>query len=148
MSKYTTVKFNAGNDNSGNPRRVFVVFSDGAIVASYDDSYSGIKAVTNFYHRQAFDGLELDTTVKEYERLVKWGNIVPLKRQVKELEEVSLVVKIQFDGQEYMVPHPTGLEEACYYTAVLEQSCRLLYLLKSLDVNLNVKPHFPQNLSL
>lgn len=40
------------------------------------------------------------------------------------------------------------LEEACYYTAVLEQSCHLLYLLKALEVNPNVKPHFPQNLSL
>jgi L-fuculose-phosphate aldolase len=27
------------------------------------------------------------------------------------------------------------LEEACYYTVVLEHSCRLLYLLKALQVN-------------
>ena len=36
------------------------------------------------------------------------------------------------------------LEEACYYTTVLEQSCRLLYLLKALGINPNVKLHFPK----
>jgi ribulose-5-phosphate 4-epimerase/fuculose-1-phosphate aldolase len=32
------------------------------------------------------------------------------------------------------------LEEAYYFTAVLEQSCRLLYLLKALRVNPGAKP--------
>jgi L-fuculose-phosphate aldolase len=32
------------------------------------------------------------------------------------------------------------LEEAYYYTVVLEQSCRLLYLLKALQVNPGATP--------
>jgi len=32
------------------------------------------------------------------------------------------------------------LEEAYYYTVVLEQSCRLLYLLKTLQVNPGAAP--------
>ncbi len=70
MTKFSTVRFNAGNDSCGNPRRVFVVFCKGEIIASYNEEYRGEKAIYNRYHRAAYCGVTIMVTPKEYKDLV------------------------------------------------------------------------------
>ena len=72
MSKFSTIRFDAGHDINGNPKRVFVVLEAGDIVATYDEEYSFTKAITNKYHRRAYNGLTFVTTTGEYRHLVNY----------------------------------------------------------------------------
>ncbi len=67
------IRFNAGNDTNGNPRRVFVVFNPrGTIVETLDEGYVGNHEVRAKYPKHK-DGGTFETTPKEYRNLVKIG---------------------------------------------------------------------------
>ena len=72
MSKFITIRFDAGTDTNGNPKRVYVVIEAGDIIATYKDEYGGIKTITNKYHRQAYNGLTFVTTKTEYRSLCNY----------------------------------------------------------------------------
>lgn len=69
---YTTIRFDAGHNRNGNPRRVYVTLKEGHIVATYDDGYRGNAAIKDAAHRAAYDGLTFATTPKEYHELINW----------------------------------------------------------------------------
>lgn len=71
MSKFTTIRLNAGHNSNGNPRRVFVTLAAGDIVAAYDEGYAGTGAITNRHHRAVYGGLTFATTPAEYRALVR-----------------------------------------------------------------------------
>jgi len=70
--------------------------------------------------------------------MVKAGDLV---EEIAEALKQCKVVLVQSHGS-FAIGQL--LEEACYYTDVLEQSCRLLYLLKALGVNPSVNLPFPK----
>ena len=70
-SRFTTIRFDAGHDTNGNPRRVFVVLEGGDIVTTYKEEYNSVKAIKNPFHRRAYNGLTFETTTAEYRALVK-----------------------------------------------------------------------------
>ena len=72
MTIFNTIKFNAGNDINGNPRRVYVTFRNGSIVATYDEGYRGEQAITNKNHRRAYGGYTFATSLAEYKALCRW----------------------------------------------------------------------------
>lgn len=72
------------------------------------------------------------------EMVVKAGD---LAEEIAEALKQCKVVLVQSHGS-FAIGQL--LEEACYYTTVLEQSCRLLYLLKALRVNPSVNLPFPK----
>lgn len=65
------IKLNAGNDSSGNPRRVFVLFNDdGSINCAMNEGYRGLRALGEY--AALFDTThEFATTVKEYTRILR-----------------------------------------------------------------------------
>jgi hypothetical protein len=65
---FSTIRLVADNDRNGNPRRVFVVFHNGDVVAAYDEGYAGTGAITALDHRRAYQGIDIDVPVYEYER--------------------------------------------------------------------------------
>lgn len=69
---FTTVQFVAGRTANGNPRRVFVTFQAGVIVATYDEGYQGQAAIKNPEHRAAWTGLQITTTPRQYRDLCNW----------------------------------------------------------------------------
>ena len=71
MIEYTTIRFNAGNDRNGNPRRVYVTFLSGEIVAVYDEGYKGEAAITDKRHKNAFRGYTFTCEVGEYDELIE-----------------------------------------------------------------------------
>lgn len=62
-----------------------------------------------------------------------------LAEEIAEELKQSKVVLVQSHGSFAM---GQLLEEACYYTTVLERSCRLLYLLRVLGVNPNLEAKY------
>jgi|APSaa5957512622_1039677.scaffolds.fasta_scaffold08199_5 hypothetical protein len=75
MSKFITIRLDAGHDVNGNPRRVYVVHNTaedyGPIVAVYDERYAGRRAITNRYHRAAWGGYTYKTTPGQYRDLIR-----------------------------------------------------------------------------
>ena len=71
-SKFTTIRFDAGSDTNGNPKRVYVVLEAGDIVATYKEEYDGVKAITNKHHRRAYNGLTFATTTADYRSLCNY----------------------------------------------------------------------------
>jgi hypothetical protein len=65
-SRYTTIRLDAGHDTNGNPRRVYLTFQSGNLIATYDEGYMGTAAITNAHHRAAYGGMSIPTTPKEY----------------------------------------------------------------------------------
>lgn len=68
---------NAGNDNNGNPRRLFLVMHPiEGMIGAIDEGYCGIDALKETWGEQGRE-LEkrivgqLDISVKEYKRLLK-----------------------------------------------------------------------------
>ena len=71
MPKFNVIHFNAGNDTNGNPRRVFVVFNDSAVVATYDEGYAGYNAITNKAHlKAARRSIMVPTTPAQYRAFI------------------------------------------------------------------------------
>jgi hypothetical protein len=65
------LKFNAGNDRNGNPRRVFVVVNtSGVVLSAHDEGYQGEKAVTQHYPGIAIVG-QFDITPTDYKYFIK-----------------------------------------------------------------------------
>lgn len=65
------IRFDAGNDKYGNPRRAIVVFNEsGTINRVFNEGYSGLTEVRSWFpdHR---DGGTFRTTVREYRNLLK-----------------------------------------------------------------------------
>lgn len=56
----------ASNDVNGNPRRVYVFFSDGEAIAAWSEGYSGHHAVPGPWRQQAYDAERIKCSVKEY----------------------------------------------------------------------------------
>ena len=71
----------ASNDVNGNPRRVYVFFSDGEAIAAWDEGYCGSDSVPGAWRQQAYDAERIKCTVKEYRQFLKlpsplWANEV------------------------------------------------------------------------
>ena len=68
-------KLNAGNDNSGNPRRVWVVSNDrGEPIRAFDEGYAGEHCVPS-HLRWSFDYAQHQKcTVRQYQMLCKLGD--------------------------------------------------------------------------
>jgi hypothetical protein len=58
---------------SGNSRRVYVTFWNGNITATYKDDGQGYMSISNPSHREAYKCEIFETSVSEYNRLIKWG---------------------------------------------------------------------------
>jgi len=68
------ILLNAGNDVSGNPRRVFVVLNNkGDIVEAIDEGYGGKAALFDKYPavNRGLSPSSFSTTPKEYRELLK-----------------------------------------------------------------------------
>ncbi len=63
------IRLNAGNNRNGNPRRVFVEISKGAITGTWDEGYDGSGAIPA-RKRNKWSGLTIDTTPAEYRDLI------------------------------------------------------------------------------
>jgi hypothetical protein len=71
----SVVHCNAGNDRNGNPRRIFLVFHNGALVGSIDEEYEGEQALDIFGEEtgrilRSRIALVLAITPSEYRRLL------------------------------------------------------------------------------
>ena len=95
MRKYTTIKLNAGNNPSGNPRRVYVVFNQGSIVATYEEGNRGDSALTNKAHRRGYAGMVFETTVKEYMWLV--NRPARIKRNSEKMMKIMMTEEIDLE---------------------------------------------------
>jgi hypothetical protein len=65
------LRFNAGNDANGNPRRVFVEIASGQPMRAWDEDYDGHYAVPVELRHAANHCATLPTTVKGYRDLLK-----------------------------------------------------------------------------
>jgi len=71
MKKVTTIiRFNAGNDNNGNPRRVYVAFAGCDIVGAWDEGYCGYNAVPEKLRELARQATTFSTTAAERKELL------------------------------------------------------------------------------
>lgn len=66
-------KLNAGNTNMGNPRRLYIAMNNNVLLSVYDEEHSGKNAVP-LELQQYINGVELATTIKEYNYLIKYYN--------------------------------------------------------------------------
>ena len=65
------------NDKNGNPRRVFVLFSEGGeILGAWDESYAGNRAVPADLYDKARQAPSFTTTPKGYRDALTWGRTV------------------------------------------------------------------------
>lgn len=68
----TIIRLNAGNDNNGNPRRVYILLSTtGEIIRAYPEAYSGYNAVPEEFRQQARNAQTIPTTPKYYHDILK-----------------------------------------------------------------------------
>jgi hypothetical protein len=65
------LRFDAGNDADGNPRRVFVEIASGQPIRAWDEGYEGHHAVPPELRHAAKHCANLSTTVKGYRDLLK-----------------------------------------------------------------------------
>jgi hypothetical protein len=65
------LRFNAGNDANGNPRRVFVEIASGQPMRAWVEGYEGHHAVPAELRHAAKHCATLPTTVKGYRDLLK-----------------------------------------------------------------------------
>ncbi len=63
------IRLNAGNDMNGNPRRVFIEITKGALTGSWDEGYSGSDALPT-RKRHKWSGITFYTTAHEYRELI------------------------------------------------------------------------------
>ena len=68
---YTTIRIVAKNDPNGNPRRAYLTFSEGTLVAVYCEGYSGIEAITKPRHRRAYKNYDIHVPVTEFQYRLK-----------------------------------------------------------------------------
>lgn len=61
------LRLDANNDNSGNPRRIYVAIGPGgAIEGAWDEGYSGRQAVPEKYRSHAYNAVHINITPAEY----------------------------------------------------------------------------------
>ena len=65
------LRFSAGNDTNGNPRRVFVEIASGQPMRAWDEGYEGYHAVPVELRHAAKYCATLPTTAKGYRDLLK-----------------------------------------------------------------------------
>ena len=65
------LRFNAGNDTNGNPRRVFVEIASGQPMRAWDEGYEGHYVVPLELRHAARLCATLPTTAKGYRDLLK-----------------------------------------------------------------------------
>jgi hypothetical protein len=96
LDSVTVVRFNAGNDNNGNPRRVYVIMDGQGIIAAVDEGYYGPHALDHAFGEEAGKTLrnkiagDIETTPAEYKALRK--NFPPSDARVPAAPEDDLVV--------------------------------------------------------
>lgn len=70
MTVAVMIRLNGGNDNNGNPRRLFVgLDADGGIAGCWDEGYQGHGAVPPALRRKAAMALTFNVTPAEYKVL-------------------------------------------------------------------------------
>lgn len=70
MRTTSIIKLNAGNDNNGNPRRVWVGISpDGGISGAWNEGYAGRHAMPARLRNKS--AMEFATTPAEYRSILK-----------------------------------------------------------------------------
>lgn len=73
----------APNDVNGNPRRLYVLISDGESIAAWDEGYNGHHAVPGVWRDAAYNAERVNCTVKTYRDLKRilpspnWAHNVP-----------------------------------------------------------------------
>lgn len=71
MSKaVAAIKINAGNDSNGNPRRAFLVLSNGSIIEAIDEGYNGESELHEKYPG-IYVSAHLYVTPKEYKDVLR-----------------------------------------------------------------------------
>lgn len=71
----TYIRLVAPKDPNGNPRRIFVIFRDGEMIATVDEGYMGTGALKKRWPDAISDGSSFQTTVKQYNELYKFQNL-------------------------------------------------------------------------
>ena len=70
MKTVSIIKLNAGNDNSGNPRRLWLGIAPcGSVSGVWDEGYEGRLALPKRLRHK--DCIELSTTPREYRELLR-----------------------------------------------------------------------------
>jgi hypothetical protein len=77
------IRLRANLDRNGNPRRVYVAIQRGEIVATWDEGYAGYQSVPEPLQHLAHIAPTIDTTPKEYKRLVRIGEGIALAAAFK-----------------------------------------------------------------
>ena len=73
----------APNDGYGNPRRLYVLISDGESIAAWDEGYHGHHAVPGIWRDAAYNAERVNCTAKVYRDLKRtlpspdWAHNVP-----------------------------------------------------------------------
>ena len=65
------IRLCATNDRNGNPRRVYVMISDGAAIAAWDEGYSGSDAVPGIWRQNAYNAPSFAVTPAEYRECLR-----------------------------------------------------------------------------
>lgn len=79
------------NDRNGNPRRLYVLVSDGQRVAVWDEGYQGHHAVPGIWRDAAYNAERIDIPPKLYRELLrelpspKWAHDVSGYSHLREL---------------------------------------------------------------
>lgn len=107
------IKFNAGNDTNGNPRRLFAVMRAGDVVIAIDEGYSGSAALADALPRSgaylaSLVGVTFATTPKQYRELLKEfgfnravkGDKLFLERMKREERDIELAKALRIKKNE------------------------------------------------
>lgn len=62
------------NDTNGNPRRAYVLYRNGAVLAVYNEGYHGYMAVPEQYRDMAQAAPTIQTTPAFYHEMKTWGH--------------------------------------------------------------------------
>jgi hypothetical protein len=65
------IRFNAGNDRNGNPRRLFAEIASGQISRVWDEGFSGYAAVPEPLQHAAKNCATVAITATEYRNLLR-----------------------------------------------------------------------------
>lgn len=69
---FTMIHLRAKNTTNGNPRRLYLrIDAGGCIIRAWDEGYSGHNAVPEGYRDAAHRAVSIETTPKEYRRILK-----------------------------------------------------------------------------
>jgi hypothetical protein len=71
------VRYDAGNDVNGNPRRAYVRYESpfGQIMGVWKEGYRGYHAVPEIFVSEALKAPTAPTTPKYYRELLKWAKL-------------------------------------------------------------------------